>query len=140
MSRLPVLFAVAAAVTLTASAVQADWGAPAPYMGAPPQGPPPPGRPTQITVFERPNYQGRSFVFDRRVPSLAALDFNDRVGSVRIKVRRDWVLCEHRNFMGMCARIRGKADSLKRFKLEGKVSSLYPVPDPPPKPPKPRHP
>ena len=127
--------AFAAAASLAATSVQADWGAsPAPYIAVAPQGPPPPGRPTQITVFERPNFQGRTLVFEHSVPSLAALDFNDRVGSVQIKGPRDWVLCEHRNFMGTCARIRGKANSLKRFKLEGKVSSLYPVPDPPPKP------
>ena len=129
---------LAVAASLAATPVQADWGAgaPAPYIAVAPQGPPPPGRPTQITVFEFPNYQGRKLVFERSVPSLAALDFNDRVGSVQIKGPRDWVLCEHRNFMGTCARIRGKANTLKRFKLDGKVSSLYPVPDPPKKKPK----
>ena len=93
----------------------------------------PPQRPTQITIFDQPNYKGHSMVFDRSVPSLAALNFNDRVASVQIKGPRDWVLCEHRNFQGRCERIRAKANNLKRVKLEGQVSSLYPVPDPPPK-------
>lgn len=105
-------------------------------VGAPPS-PPPTGRPTKITVYELPNYKGRKLEFERSVPSLAALQFNDQVASVQIKGPRDWVLCEHRNFMGRCGRIRAKAPNLKRIKLEGLVSSLYPVADPPPKPKKP---
>ena len=90
--------------------------------------------PTSITVFDQPNYKGRSMTFERSVPSLAALDFNDLPRSVRVK-GRDWVLCEHRNFMGKCVRVRAKEKNLKRLKIDGKVSSLYPVRDtPPPQP------
>lgn len=88
---------------------------------------------TSITVFDQPNFQGRSMTFERSVPSLAALDFNDLPRSVRIK-GRDWVLCEHRNFMGKCVRVRAKEKDLKRLKIAGQVSSLYPVPMAPPKP------
>jgi hypothetical protein len=91
-------------------------------------------RPTMITVYDQPNFKGQSLTFEKSVPSLAALDFNDKVGSVKIKGQRDWVLCEHRNFMGRCGRIHAKANNLKGIKLEGLVSSLYPVPEAAPKP------
>lgn len=94
--------------------------------------------PTSIVVFDQPNFRGQSMTFDRSVPSLAALQFNDRPASVQIKGSRDWVLCEHRNFMGKCVRIRAKERDLKRVKIAGQVSSLYPVPVPPPKPQRPR--
>lgn len=125
-------FAVAAAVVLTSAAVAvAQPYYPIAATVAPPQ-------PTAITVFDQPNFKGRTLVFDRSVPSLARVNFNDVIASVQIKGTRDWVLCEHRNFMGKCVRIRAKEKDLKRLKINGQVSSLYPVPVPPPAPPKPR--
>jgi hypothetical protein len=124
-------FAVAAvAVVVAASAAVAIAQ---PYHAAATAMAPPP--PTVISVFDQPNYKGRTLVFDRAVPSLAKLSFNDVIASVRIKGAQDWVLCEHRNFMGKCVRIRAKEKDLKRLKINGQVSSLYPVaPPPPPKP------
>jgi hypothetical protein len=106
-------------------------------VAAPPAPPLPPGPPTSIVVFDKPNFKGQSMTFDRSVPSLAAMQFNDRPASVQIK-GRDWVLCEHRNFMGKCVRIRAKERDLKRVKIAGQVSSMYPVPVQPPKAPRPR--
>lgn len=96
-------------------------------VAAVPAGPPKPPPPTSIIVFDKPNFKGRSMTFDQRVASMAAVQFNDVTASVQIK-GRDWVLCEHRNFMGKCVRIRGKERDLKRLKIDGQVSSLYPVP------------
>ena len=93
---------------------------------------------TIITVFDQPNFRGRSMTFDRPVPSMAAVQFNDLTASVQIKGTRDWVLCEHRNFMGKCIRVHMKEKDLKRLKMNGQISSLYPVPvTPPPQPKKP---
>ncbi len=125
-------FAVTAAVVLASAAVAVAQ----PYYPIAATVAPPP--PTAITVFDQPNFKGRTLVFDRSVPSLAKLNFNDVIASVQIKGTRDWVLCEHRNFMGKCVRIRAKEKDLKRLKINGQVSSLYPVPVPPPAPPKPR--
>lgn len=83
---------------------------------------------TQITVFDQPNFKGTTLTFQHSVPSLAALNFNDRVASLVIKGKRDWVLCENRNFMGRCVRVRAKANDLKVLQIAGRVSSLYPVP------------
>jgi hypothetical protein len=94
--------------------------------------------PTVITVYELPNFKGQSLTFERRVPSLAALSFNDKTTSVKINGQRDWVLCEHRNFMGKCVRVHLKERDLKRLKFSGMASSLYPVPAETPTPHKPR--
>ncbi|MEQ1863079.1 MAG: beta/gamma crystallin-related protein [Micropepsaceae bacterium] len=103
-------------------------------------GPTPPGAlpPTSITVYELPNFKGQSLTFERRVPSLAALSFNDKTTSVKINGKRDWVLCEHRNFMGKCVRVHLKEKDLKRLQFAGKASSLYPVTVEAPPPHKPR--
>lgn len=97
----------------------------APVAGAPPSA-------TQIAVYDQPNFKGNALVFERSVPSLAKLNFNDRVASLKISGTRDWVLCEHRNFMGRCVRVRAKANDLKLLQIAGRVSSLYPVPAAPP--------
>jgi len=83
---------------------------------------------TQIVVYDQPNFKGNVLVFERSVPSLAALNFNDRVASLMIKGKRDWVLCENRNFMGRCVRVRARANDLRMFQIAGRVSSMYPVP------------
>jgi hypothetical protein len=119
------------AAVLAAAGAVALSGVVAALAAAPTTNSVPP--PTSITVFDKPNFTGRSLTFERSVPSLAALDFNDLPRSVRIK-GRDWVLCEHRNFMGKCVRVRAKEKDLKRLKIAGQVSSLYPVPVAPPKP------
>jgi hypothetical protein len=122
--------ALAGAALLAAGTLSAFAAAPGPV--APAAAPP-----TSIIVFDKPNFKGQSMTFDRSVASLAALQFNDRPASVQIK-GRDWVLCEHRNFMGKCVRIRAKERDLKRVKIAGQVSSMYPVPVPPPKQPRQR--
>jgi hypothetical protein len=120
----------AAAFCLTLGVLPALAAPPLPVSATAPAQP----RPTIITIYDQPNFKGRALTFEKSVPSLAALDFNDKVGSVQIKGQRDWVLCEHRNFMGRCGRVHAKANNLKRIKLEGLVSSLYPVPEPVRKP------
>jgi hypothetical protein len=127
-------FAVAAAVVVVAASAAVAVAQPY-YPAAATVAPPPP---TVITVFDQPNFKGRTLVFDRSVPSLAKLNFNDVIASVQIKGTRDWVLCEHRNFMGKCVRIRAKEKDLKRLKINGQVSSLYPVAPTQPTPQKPR--
>jgi Beta/Gamma crystallin len=116
--------ALAGAAVLATGALSAFAAAPGPVAPSAP--------PTSIVVFDKPNFKGQSMTFDRSVASLAALQFNDRPASVQIK-GRDWVLCEHRNFMGKCVRIRAKERDLKRVKIAGQVSSMYPVPVPRPK-------
>jgi hypothetical protein len=87
---------------------------------------------SKITLYEKPNFQGRSMTFEFRVPSLNAVKFNDMAQSVKIDGLRDWVLCESRNFQGRCIRVHLKEKDLKRQNFSGLASSIYPVPDPRP--------
>lgn len=121
--------ALAGAAVFAAGTLSAFAAAPGPVAPSTPA--------TSIVVFDKPNFKGQSMTFNRSVASLAALQFNDRPASVQIK-GRDWVLCEHRNFMGKCVRIRAKERDLKRVKIAGQVSSMYPVPATPPTAPRPR--
>ena len=91
---------------------------------------------SKITLYEKPNFQGRSMTFEFRVPSLNAVKFNDMAQSVKIDGLRDWVLCESRNFQGRCIRVHLKEKDLKRQNFSGLASSIYPVPDPRPAPPR----
>ena len=91
---------------------------------------------SKITLYEKPNFQGRSMTFEFRVPSLNAVKFNDTAQSVKIDGLRDWVLCESRNFQGRCIRVHLKEKDLKRQNFSGLASSIYPVPDPRPAAPK----
>lgn len=97
---------------------------------------PPPGflplaaKPPQlstITLFEKPNFQGRSMTFEHRVASLNAVGFNDLAQSVKVSGKQDWVLCESRNFLGRCIRVHLKETDLKRQKFSVLASSIYPV-------------
>lgn len=97
---------------------------------------PAPLPPSKITLYEKPNFQGRSMTFANRVASLNAVGFNDAAQSVKIDGPRDWVLCEGRNFLGRCIRVHLKEKDLKRQKFSGLASSIYPVPDPRPAQPK----
>ena len=90
--------------------------------------------PSNITLFEKPNYQGRSMTFDHRIPSLNAVGFNDLAQSVKIDGKRDWVLCDSRNFLGRCIRVHLKEKDLMRQKFSALASSIYPVSDPAPVP------
>jgi hypothetical protein len=83
--------------------------------------------PSAIVIYEQPNFKGRAMTFTGYVPSMAAKQFNDVAASVQIIGKRDWVLCEHRNFMGKCVRVRAKEKDLRRLQIAGQVSSLYPV-------------
>jgi hypothetical protein len=86
--------------------------------------------PLAITVYEQENFKGRSVKISAATPNLAALQFEDKVGSFEVQGAGDWVLCADRNYKGVCARVTAKASDLRLIQLFGRVSSLYPVPAP----------
>ena len=117
--------ALTLALSTLAFAPVAAAGAPAPAPAVPAaveQGPP------TIVVYDQPNFKGRALTFTQAVPDLGQKQFDDKVASLAITGAGDWVLCEHRNYGGRCARVQGRADNLKLFDIVGRVSSLYPVP------------
>jgi len=82
---------------------------------------------SRITLFQRPDFRGRSITFDGPVENLAYLGLNDSAGSVRIEGGRGvWLLCDDAGYRGRCVEVRGAVD-LRRVGLAGRVSSLRPV-------------
>ena len=81
-----------------------------------------------IVVYDEPNFQGHALTLAQPTPDLSKLNFDDRVASLVINGGGDWVLCENRNYAGRCIRVATKAENLKLLQLNGRVSSLYPVP------------
>lgn len=90
--------------------------------------------PLQIVIFDKNDFQGNALTITKAVPDLATLKFDNKVASLQIKGAGDWVLCENKNYQGRCARVQLQAVNLKLFNLNDRVSSLYPVPAPPPAP------
>lgn len=107
---------------------------PAPATPAAPATPVPASEPLQIVVFDQNDFKGHTLTIDRAVPDLNALHFDNKIASLQIKGAGDWVLCENKNYTGRCARVQLAAGNLKLFQLNDRVSSLYPVPAPPPAP------
>lgn len=92
--------------------------------------PPVPAGPLTIIVYDQENYKGRAVKITTATPNLSALQFEDKVASFEVTGAGDWVLCEHRNYAGRCARVQAKASDLRVIQLFARVSSLYPVPAP----------
>jgi hypothetical protein len=86
--------------------------------------------PLTITVYDQPDFKGSKVNIALPTPDMKALNFDDKVASLTIQGAGDWVLCENRNYTGRCARVQAQAVNLKLQQLNGRVSSLYPVPAP----------
>jgi hypothetical protein len=93
---------------------------------------PAPPVPLEIVVYDQTDFKGKSIRIGKAVPDLAALKFDNKVASFEVFGAGDWVLCEHRNYQGRCARVAMRAVNLKLQNLIDRVSSLYPVPAPAP--------
>lgn len=88
-----------------------------------------PGRPDRpdrwerpsLTLFERPNFRGRSITFTGSVRNLADTGFNDRAGSARVS--GVWRLCEDRDYRSRCEVVDRDVANLGAFGMDRKVSS-----------------
>lgn len=81
----------------------------------------------QITFYEREGFRGRPFMAARTMPNLAREGFNDRASSVIVQ-RGTWEICDDANFHGRCVILReGNYDSLARFGINDRISSVRPV-------------
>ncbi|ACG79028.1 hypothetical protein PHZ_c2619 [Phenylobacterium zucineum HLK1] len=88
-------------------------------------GPMPSVRGGSATLYELPNYQGRSVTITNSVSDLGDWRFNDRARSARFQ--GTWRVCEHDDFEGRCQDIRGDVPDLTQYGLSGQVSSLEPA-------------
>ncbi|MBE2242308.1 MAG: peptidase inhibitor family I36 protein [Burkholderiaceae bacterium] len=86
----------------------------------------------QITLFEQPSFEGRSFGVERQVDDLSRSGFNDRAASAVVTGQR-WEVCEHANFGGRCVVLPpGSYTSLAQVGLDRRVSSARPARGDPP--------
>lgn len=84
----------------------------------------------QVTLYERANFEGRSFTAAGEVRSLERAGFNDRASSVFVGGDRSdrWEVCDDRGFRGRCVVLRaGHYPSLAAMGLNDRVSSLRAV-------------
>jgi uncharacterized protein YcfJ len=81
----------------------------------------------QITFYEHDGFRGRPFFANKTVPNFAREGYNDRASSAIVE-RGPWEVCDDANFHGRCVILRpGNYDSLARFGLNDRVSSVRPA-------------
>jgi hypothetical protein len=83
------------------------------------------GRGPSATLFEGPNFTGRSVTVVGDVSNLSNYGFNDRAQSLRLEGR--WRLCEHSGFEGRCVEQAGEIPELNTMALAERITSLAPV-------------
>lgn len=77
------------------------------------------------TLYELPNFQGRSVTITGAAPDLGDWRFNDRAQSARFS--GTWRVCEHDDFGGRCQELRGEVPSLHDYGLMAQISSMEPA-------------
>lgn len=78
-----------------------------------------------ITLYELPDYQGRSMTFYFDAPNLADQSFNDRARSARIE--GSWRLCGDKNYRSRCEPFGGDVRDLGQYDFSNQISSLQMV-------------
>ncbi|MBS0409848.1 MAG: beta/gamma crystallin family protein [Proteobacteria bacterium] len=74
------------------------------------------------TLYELPNFQGRSITVYRGADNLQANNFNDMARSAHFD--GDWTVCSDANLRGNCQTLSGDVPNLDRYGLGRMVSSL----------------
>jgi len=78
----------------------------------------------QITFYEQPGFQGRTFSVTREARDFERAGFNDRASSV-IVTRERWEVCQDARFAGRCMVLRpGRYPSLEAMGLNDRISSV----------------
>jgi hypothetical protein len=80
----------------------------------------------EITLFERPDFQGRRLTTRGTMPNLDRTDFNDRAESIAV---RDgvWEVCSDAHFNGQCVRLQPGEYRNLRGSLDRSISSVREV-------------
>jgi uncharacterized protein YcfJ len=84
----------------------------------------------QVTLYERENFEGRSYTAQQKVDNLQRYDFNDRASSAMVAGQpgQRGEVCEDARFGGRCAVLRpGGYPSLASMGLDKSVSSVRAV-------------
>ena len=78
----------------------------------------------QVTLYDREDFQGRSFSTRAAVPDLAPRGFNDRTSSIVVE-DGPWQVCDDAGFRGRCVVLQaGRYSSLASTGIGNRVSSL----------------
>jgi hypothetical protein len=107
--------------TLTLAAALAAIATAVPALA---QSPSNQGRGT-ATLYELPNFQGRSITITQGSSDLGDYKWNDRAQSA--KFNGPWRACEHDEFEGRCQTIRGEVADLTTYGLMAQISSMEPA-------------
>jgi len=80
----------------------------------------------EITLYERPDFQGRRLTIRGTMPNLDRTDFNDRAESIAV---RDgvWEVCSDAHFNGQCVRLQPGEYRNLRGSLDRSISSAREV-------------
>ncbi|HZZ35288.1 MAG TPA: beta/gamma crystallin-related protein [Caulobacteraceae bacterium] len=76
----------------------------------------------RATLYEYPNFQGRSITVDRGDNNLANDNFNDTAQSGHFD--GDWTVCTDSDLRGQCQRVAGDVPNLNQFGVGRSISSL----------------
>ena len=80
----------------------------------------------EITLFERPDFQGRRLTIRGTMSNLDRTDFNDRAESIAVRAGL-WEVCSDARFSGQCARLQPGDYAHLRGSLDRSISSLREV-------------
>lgn len=81
----------------------------------------------QVTFYERPGFEGRSFQSEEQINNFKRHGFNDRASSVAVE-RDWWEVCEDVQFGGRCVVLRpGRYASLREMGMNNSISSMRPA-------------
>ena len=79
----------------------------------------------RITLYEQPDFQGRSIALYYDAENLAEQGFNDRARSARVE--GSWRVCEDKNYRSRCEPFADDVRDFGRYDFAGKISSLQQV-------------
>jgi uncharacterized protein YcfJ len=81
----------------------------------------------QVTIYEREDFQGRSYTTQGPINNFDRTGFNDRASSIVVAGER-WEVCDDVRFGGRCVILRpGRYASLGMMSLNDRISSTRPI-------------
>lgn len=86
------------------------------------------GRGPSITLYDQPDYQGRSVVIDTDAENLDWLNFNDMASSIRVSGGQ-WEVCIDASYRGTCQVIDSDLPNMSQWAFNDRISSIRPVHD-----------
>lgn len=79
-----------------------------------------------ITLFEHPEYQGRSIRIDGDAPDLRWVDFNDMTSSIRIEGGQ-WEVCLEPDFGGTCQVLDESLPNMSEWAFNERITSIQAI-------------